>query len=150
MINEALPQWLRQVMPYLALGHGLFNLLVFGIFVRQGWLGLAIRRARRSGASLPFTAIRSHRRTGPVAALLGGAGFLAGVLLVFLDKGHLIEYPLHLAVGSVIVSALVALYIMSRRITGAVSPYRTPHAALGLALLGLYVIQAVLGLGILL
>lgn len=150
MINESLPQWARHLIPYLALGHGLFNLSVFGLFVRQGWLGLAIRRARRSGASLPFAAIRRHRRTGPVAALMGGAGFLAGVLLVFLDKGRLIEYPLHLAVGSVIVLTLVALYIMSRRIIGADSPYRTPHAALGLVLLGLYVVQAVLGLGILL
>jgi hypothetical protein len=150
MIGEALPFWARQLVPYLALGHGLFNLLVFGLFVRQGWLGLGIRQARRSGAPPPVAAIRSHRRTGPWAAMLAGLGFLAGTILVLFDKGHLIGYPLHFAVGSMIVLVLFVLYSLSRRITGTDSPYRTPHARLGVLLLGLYLVQAVLGLGILL
>ena len=150
MIGAALPPWARHLIPYLALGHGLFNLLVFGLFVRQGWLGLAIRQARQGGRPLPLAAIRSHRRLGPVAAMLGGLGFLAGNTLVFLDKGRLIEYPPHFAVGSLIVLVLSALYTLSRQITSADSPYRTPHASLGLALLGLYLVQVILGLGILL
>lgn len=150
MIGEALPTWARQLIPYLALGHGLFNLSVFGLFIRQGWLGLGIRRARRNGAPPPVAAIRSHRRAGPWAAMLGGLGFVAGITLVFFDKGDLLEYPLHLAVGSMIVVVLFVLYSLSRRITGADSPYRTPHACLGVLLLGLYLVQAILGLGILL
>lgn len=150
MTGEALPLWARQLIPYLALGHGLFNLLVFGLFIRQGWLGLAIRKARRNGMPPPLAAIRSHRRTGPVAALLGGTGFLAGIVLVFFDKGRLLEYPLHLLVGGVIVLTLGGLYALSRRIKGADSPYRTPHACLGLLLLVLYLGQCFLGLGILL
>lgn len=150
MIGAALPPWARQLIPYLAMGHGLFNLSVFGLFIRQGWLGLAIRRARQSGRPLPLAAIRSHRRLGPLAALLGGLGFLAGNTVVLLDKGRLFEYPPHFAVGSLIVLVLSALYTLSRRITGADSPYRTPHASLGLVLLGLYLVQAILGLGILL
>jgi hypothetical protein len=150
MIGEALPLLARQLIPYLALGHGLFNLLVFGLFVRQGWLGLAIRRARQNGTPPPLTAIRNHRRTGPLAALLGGAGFLAGIVLVIFDKGKLVAYPLHLSVGSVIVLTLGGLYALSRRIKGADSPYRTSHARLGLLLLCLYLVQGFLGLGILL
>jgi len=150
MIGGALPQWARQLIPYLALGHGLFNLLVFGLFIRQGWLGRIIRKARQTAAPRPVAAIRKHRQTGPVAALLGGIGFLAGTFLVLIDKGRLVEYPLHLAVGGMIVLTLCALYALSRQITGADSPYRTPHASLGTLLLILYLAQVVLGLGILL
>lgn len=150
MSGDTLPLWARQLIPYLALGHGIFNLLVFGIFIRQGWLGLAIRQARQNGTSPPQKAIRNHRRSGPVAALLGGVGFLAGIILVLFDKGRLVEYPLHLGVGSVIVLTLGGLYALSRRIKEAESPYRTPHACLGLLLLGLYLVQCFLGLGILL
>ena len=150
MIGEALPQWARQLVPYLALGHGLFNLLVFGLFIRQGWLGRIIRKARLNEAPRPVAAIRKHRQTGPLAAMLGGMGFLAGITLVLFDKGRLVEYPLHFANGGIIVLALCALYALSRRITGADSPYRTPHAGLGILLLILYLAQAFLGLGILL
>jgi hypothetical protein len=150
MIGGASPQGVRQLIPYLALGHGLFNLLVFGLLIRQGWLGLSIRKARQNGAPRPIAAIRSHRRTGPVVAILGGTGFLAGMILVLFDKGRLIEYPLHFTTGSMIVLVLCTLYLLSRRITGVDSPYRNPHAGLGLLLLILYLIQAFLGLGILL
>ena len=150
MIGEALPAWARQWIPYLALGHGFFNLLVFGLFVRQGWLGLAIRRARQQEAPPPLAAIRSHRRVGPVAAILGGMGFAVGTLLVLFDKGRLAVYPLHFGGGFVIVVALCILYGFSRRIRGVESPLRTPHAALGLLLLVFYLMQAFLGLGILL
>lgn len=150
MTGEALPLWARQLIPYLALGHGLFNLLVFGLFLRQGWLGLAIRKARQNGTAPPLNAIRKHRRTGPLAALLGGTGFLVGIVLVIFDKGRLIEYPLHLSGGTLIVLTIAGLYALSRQIKGSDSPYRTPHASLGLLLLGLYLIQVFLGLGILL
>jgi len=150
MIGGALPPGVRQLIPYLALGHGLFNLLVFGLLLRQGWLGLVVRRTRRNGMPQPLETIRRHRRAGPVAVLVGAAGFVAGTLLVLLDKGRLVEYPLHFSVGGVIVLVLFGLYFLSRRIKGADSPYRIPHASLGLLLLILYVIQAVLGLGILL
>lgn len=150
MIGEALPLWVRQWIPYLALGHGIFNLLIFGLFIRQGWLGLVIRRTRLRGAPLPIAVIRRHRQAGPLAATLGGIGFLAGILLTLLDKGRVAEYPAHFAVGSLIVLVIFVLYASSRRITGVDAPYRTPHADLGLLLLALYVVQAVLGLGILL
>lgn len=151
MIGEALPLWARQLVPSLALGHGLFNLLVFGLFLRQGWLGFTIRQARQNGTTPPLNAIRKHRRTGPLAALLGGTGFLVGIALVLFDKGRLIEYPLHLSVGALIVLAIAGLYALSRRIKGdAASPYRPLHASLGLLLLGLYLIQVFLGLSILL
>jgi len=150
MIEEALPLWARQLIPYLPLGHGFFNLLVFGLFLRQGWLGLAIRQARQNGAPPPLNTIRNHRRTGPLAALLGGAGFLAGIVLVLIDTGNLAEYPLHLLVGGIIVLTLAGLYALSRRINKADSAYRTPHARLGLLLLGLYLLQGYLGLSILL
>jgi hypothetical protein len=48
------------------------------------------------------------------------------------------------------VLTFAGLYALSRRINKADSPYRAPHASLGLLLLGLYLLQGYLGLGILL
>lgn len=144
-----LPPWAKQLLPYLAWGHGGFNLLVFGCFVRQGWLGLGIRRARRQGVAMPLAVIRRHRQLGPLAALAGGFGFLAGAGLALLHKGRLGEHVLHFVVGSALMLVLAALYVSSRRITGAPSLFRTTHAALGLLLLVLYLLQSTLGVVIL-
>jgi hypothetical protein len=53
-------------------------------------------------------------------------------------------------VGCTIVLCLIAAFILSRKIKGPDSPYRTPHFYLGISILCLYVIEAVLGLGVLL
>jgi hypothetical protein len=140
----------KQLVPWLALGHGIFNALVLALFCYQGWLGLAIRRARKAGAPLPFVAVRRHRRSGPVLAVLGLAGFLAGLILVILDKGRLVEYPLHFLAGLAIVIVIGLLYVQSRKIKGADSPYRNSHFRLGIALIVLFLVQSVLGVGILL
>jgi hypothetical protein len=56
-------------MEYFKLAHGTFNSLVMLLFIRQGWLGLQIRKNRLSGTPL-VPAIKRHRRTGPIAAAL--------------------------------------------------------------------------------
>jgi hypothetical protein len=134
---------------YLRIVHGLFNAFVAVLFFYQGWLGLTIRRARRSQASIPLGAVRRHRKTGPVLASLGGLGFLVGLILAIIDTGRILFYPLHLFIGLTIVVFLIGTFLISRRIKRLDSPYRTPHYILGICILLLYVFQSFLGLGIL-
>ncbi|MDO8723070.1 MAG: DUF4079 family protein [Syntrophales bacterium] len=140
----------KQFLLYLKLAHGMFNSSMMLLFLYQGWLGLAIRRARKTGAPVPLAAARRHRKTGPVLVMLGIMGFVAGVILILLDKGRALEYPLHFLNGLTIALLLSATYLVSRRIKGPDSPFRDPHFGLGLLLVSLYIIQLALGLGILL
>jgi len=99
---------------------------------------------------LPFDTVKRHRRFGPVFALWGVLGFVAGVVMVLLDKGRVLEFPLHFLAGSAIVIVIVLLYAVSRRIKGAEPVYRNIHFGLGICLIALYVVQLLLGIGILL
>lgn len=138
----------RELIPHLKLVHGLFNLTVTLLFIyhaRNGWL---IRRARRAKNTLPLQAIKRHRRMGPILALLGAGGFAAGLTLVFIDTGNLLRYPPHLAVGVAILALLFLTYRVSRKIALSNSRQRDLHFRLGLALLGLYLVNVVLGIGV--
>ncbi len=140
----------RQFIAYFKLAHAFFNAGMIVLFCYQGWQGFLIRKARLAAAPMPFARVRSHRTAGPVFALWGVLGYLAGVIVVLLDKGRLLEYPPHFIVGTVIVLLIGWVYAVSRRIRGAAVPPRVLHFRLGLALLALYLIQAVIGLSILL
>ena len=99
---------------------------------------------------MPVAAVKRHRKLGPLLVLAGCLGFFAGLSLVFIDEGNVLEYPLHLLVGLAIVLCLISTYMLSLRIKGPTSPVRTLHFILGITILCLYVIQAFIGLGILL
>jgi len=129
--------------------HGSFNSLLWLVFLYQAWMGLTIRRGRKRGEPR-FTAMKRHRRLGPFLVVLGVLGFCLGLLLVYIDKGRLVEYPPHLAVGSLIVLLLLGQYALSRKIKGPESPWRTPHLAIGVGLICLYVLQIVIGITVLL
>jgi hypothetical protein len=145
--GEIAPMTLRPIMPWLALGHGVFNFTMMLLFFYQGWMGHAIRKARRAGGAAPYAAVRRHRKAGPILAMLGAAGFLSGMLMVFVSKGKFIDYPLHLLTGLVIVLCLGVTSYISRGIDIHNSASRTPHAVIGILILGLYPVQLVLGLG---
>jgi hypothetical protein len=139
----------KQVLAYLRLVHGTFNTIVFALIVYQGMLGYRIRKARLAG--IPAGNItRRHRKNGPVLVVLGIAGFFAGVVLVYLDQGHLLKYPLHFINGGLISISLVGIFLISRRIKAADTQWRTAHYSLGIITIFLYVSQLFLGLGILL
>ena len=141
---------IRLIIPWLALGHGIFNVMVMILFFYQGWLGLSIWKARRSGAPLHhLAAVRRHRKAGPILAMLSMTGFCAGVFIVLIDKGNLVEYPLHLLTGLVIVLLQGTAYYISRGIRSVNSASRTPHRVIGILILCFYPIQLLLGLGIL-
>jgi hypothetical protein len=140
----------KQLLAYLRLVHGGFNTVVMLLFFYQGWLGFTIRRARKAPGPLPFPVIKRHRTLGPVLAVLGGLGFLAGLTLVLLNTGNVLEYPPHFSAGLVLVVLIIAAYKISRDIKGPDSPYRTPHFILGIAVLCLYLVQVFLGIGVLL
>jgi Ni/Fe-hydrogenase subunit HybB-like protein len=99
---------------------------------------------------MPFDAVRKHRKAGPAFALWGVMGYIAGIVVVLLDKGRVFEYPLHFMTGSAIAVVIVSLYAVSRRITATDISFRNVHFGLGMCLIALYVIQVLLGLGILL
>ena len=140
---------IHSIIPYLSYTHGAFNLLVFLAILYQGWLGLKIRKERTSGKPPTFTLIRLHRKLGPILVLLGIAGFLAGAGLVYSDKGHILEYPLHFFTGLAITFLLIATFFISLRIKGRISPWKTPHFFTGIIITGLYIVQILLGLDIL-
>jgi hypothetical protein len=140
----------KELIAYFKLAHGFFNLSMMGLFCYQGWMGYVIRQARTSGAPVPIDAVRRHRKAGPVFALWGVLGYFAGITVVLLDKGRVFEYPLHFLAGLMIAIVIAAVYAVSRRIAGPEPHYRNIHFGLGMCLLALYVVQVLLGLGILL
>jgi hypothetical protein len=140
----------RQLLADLRLLHGVYNTIMMLFFLYQGWLGFGIRGARKAGALPPVPKIKRHRRMGPVLAMLGGLGFLTGLTLVLLDTGNILEYPPHFFIGLTIVVLLIATYKISRDIRGPVSSFRTPHFVLGVAILCLYFVNVLIGIGVLL
>ncbi len=140
----------RQLLSSLRLVHGGYNTLAALLFFYHASLGVRIRRARRAHGPLPFTLIKRHRKGGPVLVVLGIVGFFIGFTLVLLDSGNLLQFPYHFLVGCAIVLSLTATFILSRKIKGPDSPYRTPHFHLGIAILCLYAVEVLLGLGVLL
>jgi len=136
----------RELIIYLKLFHGAFNSLVILLFIYQGILGLRIRRAENK----PVHLIRRHRKTGPVIAVLGASGFVAGIVVVFLDTGRILKYPPHFILGLIIVLLIASTYIISKKIKGPDPYWRNRHYALGILIICLYFVQAFLGLGVLL
>jgi len=128
--------------------HPFFNILMVFLFLYQAWMGFKIRRGRKRGQS-QFNSIRRHRKLGPFLILAGLAGYCSGLVLVFINSGQLLVYPLHLAVGSLIALFLVIQYIVTRKIRGVESSWRTPHLAAGILMLCLYALQIITGLALL-
>lgn len=148
-MGDDLPQAARALVPWLKLAHGLFNGALLVLFFSQGWLGHCIRRERRAGLPASRALAGRHRRIGPLLAALCPLGFFAGMLLVLMDRGRIGVYPLHLFLGLAIVLAVGGVYSVSRKISAGDGAWRDLHRQLGILVLGLYSIQALLGLGIL-
>lgn len=136
----------KELISYLKLLHGLYNTLVIMLFIYQGLLGFRIRRSQQR--QLPL--IKRHRKIGPVAAVLGLAGFIAGIVVVFFDTGRVLKYPLHFLTGLSIAALIITTYLISRKIKGPEAYWRDRHYVLGILIIFLYLVQAFLGLGILL
>jgi hypothetical protein len=132
----------------LRIAHGSYNAVLFACLLYQGWLGVTIRRRRKSGGER-ISVVRRHRANGPVLAILGVLGYLSGTSLIWIDRGRFFVFPYHAATGLCIAICLVLTFRISREIKGADSPWRTPHFLLGVLILGLYLVQAFLGLDIL-
>jgi hypothetical protein len=136
----------RELISYLKLFHGTYNTAVFLLFVYQGILGWRIRKSVQK----PLDVIKKHRNIGPVAAVLGVSGFIAGTTIIYLDTKRIFVYPYHFITGLAIVSSIIATYIISRKIRAEEPHWRSVHFRLGMLIIILYFIQSFLGLGILL
>lgn len=140
----------KEIISYLQLAHGAWNLVVMLLFWQQAWLGLKIRKARRvPGGALPFPVIRRHRKSGPVFAGMALFGYLFGIVIVVLHEGHLFKHPAHFLTGTALMAIIISSIMFSRKIQGQQSPYRTAHFVAGIFLLVLYPVQILLGLGVL-
>jgi hypothetical protein len=137
------------IIPSIWYAHGLYNTVIFLLFVWQGWLGSKIRIGRLAGGPPNITVIRRHRRFGPVVFLLGIAGFLSGVVIVYIGGGNILARPLHFSVGTVLTVSIIVAFFFSRKIKGRSSRWRTLHFAAGTVTVCLYVIQIYLGITIL-
>ncbi len=140
----------REWLDVLRIVHGSYNTLVALAFVYQGWLGLKIRRERKAGGARDFDTVRRHRNRGPILVLLGILGYVAGAVLIYADKGHFFEYPLHHIVGLGIVILLAATFFIARNIKGPESPWRNRHVIVSIGILCFYLVQLFIGLNILL
>ncbi|KAF0144305.1 MAG: hypothetical protein FD156_1990 [Nitrospirae bacterium] len=138
----------KELIANLRLVHGSYNAMMMFLFIYQGWLGLKIRRGRTSG-NPQFATMKRHRKSGPVFAIMGVTGFLAGATLIYLDYGRLLKYPPHFITGLAVVFSITTAFLISRKIKGTDSAWRTPHFRRGLLVLCLYLIQVFLGIGIL-
>lgn len=134
---------------YLRYAHGAFNLSVAAGFFVQACVGLRIRRARISGLSASALQ-KAHRRFGPALAAFGLAGFLSGMTVIYLDKGHILEYPIHFAFGAGVAGFIVTAFSFSRMIRSLDPAWRVRHMIAGIALLWAYLFQMFLGLAVLL
>lgn len=139
----------QELIANLKLVHGSFNLTVMLLFFYQARNGLLIRGARRKKTPPPLSAIMRHRRMGPLLVFLGTGGFAAGLTLVFVDTGQFFLYPAHFFVGIAILLTLFSTYRVSQKIAGASDPRRVLHFRLGVTLLALYLVNVVLGVGML-
>ncbi|MCC6544498.1 MAG: DUF4079 family protein [Nitrospirae bacterium] len=140
----------RQILANLRLSHGFYNIVIASLFFYQGWLGLAIRRLRKTGEPPVVKIVKRHRKLGPVIAILSAMGLFSGITLALLDKGNILEYPVHFFVGCILVILILATYRISKKIKGRDSIYRNPHFIFGIIIVSLYLLQLFLGLGILL
>ena len=140
----------RAYVDYLKILHGSYNMVVALLFIYHGSLGWRIRKERKAGGKRDFMVIKRHRTKGPFFTLLGIVGYFSGAVLVYIDKGHLLEYPSHIIGGSFLALFIITTFIISRRIRGPESLWRTPHFIIGLAVLLLYIVQIFIGLNILL
>ena len=136
----------EKIIDVLEIAHGVYNAVVALLFIYLGCLGWKIRSERKAGGKRNPAPIRRHRKWGPILAVLGIGGYLAGLIVILLDKGHLYEYPPHLLAGSFIVLAITVTYFISRKINSPESPWRMPHFLIGIFIILLYLAQAVLGL----
>jgi hypothetical protein len=120
------------------------------MFFVQAYFGFRIRKARIAAQVPPISTIKRHRTIGPILFVLGIGGFFAGLTLVYLDYGNILKYPIHLLFGVFIFVFLINLFIVSRMIRGIDTQWRDLHYKLGIGVLCIYMIQALLGISMLL
>ncbi len=140
----------KQLIAYLRYVHGSYNLVIMLMFFVQGFWGMKIRKARTANLGPPLKIIKRHRMTGPIIFILGVGGFFAGLTLVYIDQGNILEFPIHLLFGVVLSVFLANLFIVSRMIKGVDTHWRDLHYKLGVGVLCIYLVQSLLGIGILL
>ena len=139
----------KEAIMYLRYLHGAFNLSIAGLVIYQFRLGLGLRLKRLAGERDPQKVIK-HMRSGPYAVAGGILGFTAGTTLIIIDKGKVLAYPVHFVFGGLIALGLVYIFMLSRKMVAGDTLKRTLHGRVGMALVALYLVQVLLGLGILL
>ncbi len=132
----------KEIIEYMKLFHGTYNMSIMVLIMYQGMLGLKIRKSETP----PVQIIKRHRKTGPFAVALGSSGFFAGLFIIYLDVGHIFKYPLHFINGLLIVAALVTTFLISKKIKGPDKLWRNRHFSLGVLIIMLYVAQVLLGI----
>jgi hypothetical protein len=140
----------KQLIANLRYLHGSFNLLMMLMFFIQGYLGFRIRKARTANIQQPLTLIKRHRMFGPILFILGIGGFFSGLTLVYLDHGNIVKFPIHLFFGVTLTVFLINLFFVSRMIKGTGTHWRDLHYKIGIAVLCIYIVQSLLGIGMLL
>lgn len=141
---------MHDIIPYLKYLHASYSGFIALLVFYQGWIGFKIRRERVAGRPPIAKVGKRHRTMGPLVALMGIAGFFAGAITVYLNDGHIFEHPVHFIIGLSIAAFILTTFLISRKIRSQDSPFRTPHFIVGVITICLYVIQAFIGISMLL
>jgi len=139
----------QQTIAALRYVHGAFNLTVFGMAIVLALRGFRVRKSRLAGR-VDSGAARVHRRLGPIVLSLVWTGYSAGTILIFIDKGRILEYPYHGLAGLTLGVLLAVNFLVSRHLTLVAGDIRNIHHRVGRIILVLFAAQVFLGVGILL
>lgn len=137
----------EDIISILKLSHGSYNSLVFLGFLVQATFGLRMRAARRRG-NPKAGLVKFHRKFGPVLTVFGILGGLSGLVITYLDKGRILEYPFHLIGGMTVIVLIGSAFTASRAIKGKQEGPRKVHLTIGVLLLMAYLVQVMLGLSL--
>lgn len=142
-------EFIGAFLPYIKYAHGAFSTMVILLFLYQGSLGMSMRSRRQSGAPPEVRSVRRHRRFGPMLVILVISGFAGGIASVFLQWENYFMYPIHFLNGLTVIALAIVTFLVSRKIRGKETTWRTVHYVIGLAILLLFILQAYLGIRIL-
>lgn len=129
--------------------HGAYNTIIILLFLYQGWLGVGIRGHRRKGGAPAIGLVKRHRRLGPFFSVTGVAGFISGLIIVYVDTGKFFVFRFHFITGLVVSAFIAGTYLSSRKIKERDSAWRIFHFVGGVVLICLYFIQTFLGIKLL-
>jgi hypothetical protein len=128
--------------------HALINIAMALTALAQFFMGLQIRRLRKTAAPVSPGLGRLHRRLGPVLVISCFLGLFSGWALVFYHYCALFVRPMHSFTGLGLALAFLLAFAVSKKIRAGDTGFRNAHYGLGYLIISFCAAQIYLGLGL--